>query len=153
MQSDMVTIGAEGIDQGAIIRSAEQAVTRKRDDGTYEAAGIDGKTAVTPMEFKTDEAFLGFFLESLRETAFVDISDFDIEEKRPRFSRALVRMKKTIWGLLKFYTYRLWSQQNQVNGLLLSAIEGIYDRHEEQVHQLEDRIAALEKRENKTKDA
>ena len=153
MQSDMVTIGAEGIDQDAIIRSAEKSVTRKRDDGTYEAAGIDGKTSVTPMQFKTDEAFLGFFLDSLRETAFVDISDFDIEEKRPRFSRALVRMKKTIWGLLKFYTYRLWSQQNQVNGLLLSAIEGIYDRHEEQVKQLEDRIAALEKTANKPTDA
>ena len=153
MQSDRVTIGAEGIDQDVIIRSAEQAVARKRDDGTYESAGIDGKLSVTPTEFKTDEAFLAFFLDSLRETAFVDISDFDIEEKRPRFSRALVRMKKTIWGLLKFYTYRLWSQQNQVNGLLLSAIEGIHDRHEEQVHQLEDRIAALEKTGNKTKDA
>jgi hypothetical protein len=99
---------------------------------------------VNPLAFKNDEAFLAFYLESLRDTAFVDISDFEIEERRPRFSGLLIRLKKTIWGLLKFYTYRLWSQQNQINGLLLSAIEGIHERNQEEISQLKARVAELE---------
>jgi hypothetical protein len=144
MNDAAVRIGAEGIDADALIREAEATVERKRQDGTYQTAGLDGKRSFSPIEFKTDEAFLAFFLENLRETAFVDISDFEIDEKRPKFGKLLVLLKKVIWSLLKFYTYRLWSQQNQINGLLLSAVEGIHDRHQEQVQQLEERIAALE---------
>lgn len=145
MEDATVQIGAEGIDTEAVIREAEEAVARKREDGTYSAAGLDGKEPVNPLAFKNDEAFLAFYLESLRDTAFVDISDFDIEERRPRFSKLLIRLKKTIWSLLKFYTYRLWSQQNQINGMLLSAIEGIHERDQEDICKLEARIAELEK--------
>ena len=42
----------------------------------------------------------------------------EIYERRARFTKPLVVLKRAIWKLLKFYTYRLWSQQNQVNGLL-----------------------------------
>jgi len=145
MEDATVQIGADGIDTGAVIREAEEAVARKREDGTYSAAGLDGREPVNPLAFKDDEAFLAFYLESLRDTAFVDISDFEIEERRPRFSKLLIRLKKTIWSLLKFYTYRLWSQQNQINGMLLSAIEGIHERNQEDIGKLEARIAELEK--------
>ena len=143
MNDETVKIGATGVDTEAILQAAKDAVARKREDGVYRTAGLDRARTASPLEFKTDEAFLQFYLESLREAAFVDINDFEIEERR-RFSGIFVRLKKTIWGLLKFYTYRLWSQQNQVNGLLLSAIEGIHERHQEQIKQLEARIAELE---------
>ena len=145
MKEEAVKIGAQGIDTDAVIREAEAAVAHKREDGTYSAAGLDGKKPINPLVFKNDEAFLAFYLESLRDTAFVDISDFEIEERRPRFSGLLIRLKKTIWSLLKFYTYRLWSQQNQINGLLLSAIEGIHERNQEEISQLKARVAELEK--------
>ncbi|MDP6491683.1 MAG: hypothetical protein QGG69_07950, partial [Kiritimatiellia bacterium] len=58
--------------------------------------------------------------------------------------KLLVSLKKTIWGLLKFYTYRLWTQQNQINGLLLSALESAEQKHRKRVQELEKRIAALE---------
>ena len=137
-------IGAAGVDTDAILQDAENTVARKQADGTYTAAGLNTEKSFDPIQFRNDEAFLAFFLESLRETAFVDISDFRIEEKRRGLGRLLVLLKKVIWNLLKFYTYRLWSQQNEVNGLLLSAIEGIHDRHQEQVQALEARIAMLE---------
>ena len=144
MSNDAVQIGATGVDTEAIVREAEATVARKREDGTYSAAGLDGKQPVNPLVFKNDEAFLAFYLESLRDTAFVDISDFEIEERRPRFNRLLIRLKRSIWGLLKFYTYRLWSQQNQINGLLLSAIEGIHERNQEEISQLKARLAELD---------
>jgi hypothetical protein len=146
MSDSDITIGASDVDTDAIIKEARDAVARKREDGTYDAAGLDGKKRINPLEFKNDDKFLSFYLESLREAAFVDISDFEIEEKRSRFKGVFLRLKRVIWSLLKFYTYRLWSQQNQVNGLLLSGIEGIHERHQEQVSSLEKRIEELEKK-------
>ncbi len=146
MSDDDIQIGAPSIDTEAIINEVRATVSRKREDGTYLAAGLDGKTRLNPLEFKNDDKFLSFYLESLREATFVDISDFDIEEKRLRFKGFFMRLKRGIWGLLKFYTYRLWSQQNQVNGLLLSGIEGIHERHQEQVRMLEKRIEELEEK-------
>ncbi len=97
-------------------------------------------------QLKQDGEFLSFYLHSLREAVFVDISDFEIQEKRRRFSRALVGLKRVIWSLLKFYTYRLWSQQNQVNGLLVTALESMDEKYAGHIAKLEGRIAELEKK-------
>ena len=58
--------------------------------------------------------------------------------------------KQSVWKLLKFYTYRLWSQQNQVNGLLLSASEEIDRKYRDKIKALEDRVATLESRSRPT---
>jgi hypothetical protein len=57
----------------------------------------------------------------------------------------LVGLKKILWKLLKFYTYRLWSQQNQVNGLLVTALEGLDEKYRNRLRDLERRLADLEK--------
>jgi hypothetical protein len=139
-----VTIGASGVDTAKVISDAEKAVAAKITNGSYASVGLTLDKRINPLEFKNDEDFLAFYLESLHDTAFVDISDFEIEEKRARFRAFFLRLKKGIWGLLKFYTYRLWSQQNQVNGLLLSAIEGLHERHRSEIERLEKRITELE---------
>ena len=77
---------------------------------------------------------------------FVVISDFDIRERRPLLAPLLIKLKKVIWGLLKFYTYRLWSQQNQVNGLLVTALEGLDEKYSARVKELQDRLDKLEKK-------
>jgi hypothetical protein len=74
----------------------------------------------------------------------VDIGDFEITERRKRFAPFLVRLKRVIWSLLRFYTYRLWSQQNDVNGLLLAAVEGVDQRYRDRLNELEARVAKLE---------
>jgi hypothetical protein len=83
-------------------------------------------------------------MESLREAVFVDINDFEIRERRQSAGLILIPLKKALWKLLKFYTYRLWSQQNQVNGLLLSATEEIDRKYRDKIRALEDRLARLE---------
>ena len=75
---------------------------------------------------------------------FVDISDYEIHERRRFLGPLLVAFKKTIWNLLKFYTYRLWSQQNQVNGLVVTALEGMEEQTAVKLASLEKRIAELE---------
>ena len=77
--------------------------------------------------------------------ATVDITDFAIHERRKCFGGLLVRVKRLIWSMLKFYTYRLWSQQNQVNAVLLSAVEGLEHRYRGRIDALEKRLKALER--------
>ncbi len=144
MSEAIFQIGAEGINAEEIVTKIRETVARKREEGVYDDALIARAERSNLKNLKNDDQFLGFYLRCLRDAVFVDISDFEIRERRKRFRRVLVKMKTAIWGLLKFYTYRLWSQQNQVNGLLVTAIEGVDEKHDEHIKKLEERIAELE---------
>lgn len=152
MAESIFKIGADGVDTEAIVAEVQRRVERKREEGVYDDALIARAERNNLKNLKNDDQFLGFYLRCLRDAVFVDISDFEIREKRKRFRKLLVKMKRSIWSLLKFYTYRLWSQQNQVNGLLVTAIEGVDEKQEEHIRKLEERIAKLEERlaENKS---
>ena len=149
-QKDMSTgsfeIGATGVDVGRIMADIRETVSAKMQSGAYVGAQIARAERFNLMNLKKDENFFEFYMESLREAVYVDINDFEIRERRALFAPALVRLKKTIWGLLRFYTYRLWSQQNQVNGLLLSATEEVDRKYRDKIKSLEDRLAKLESR-------
>ena len=93
---------------------------------------------------RASDDFIAFYLTCLREAVFVDISDYEIHERRRFLGPLLVAFKKTVWKLLKFYTYRLWSQQNQVNGLVVTALEGMEEQTASKLAALEQRIAELE---------
>jgi hypothetical protein len=146
---EIFQIGADGVDVDAIMASLRDAVTRKMESGVYRDARVALAEKSNLVNIKDDESFLKFYLECLRNAIFVDINDFEIRERRRFGSGLLVAMKKAIWALLKFYTYRLWSQQNQINGLLLTAIEGLDDKYRNRIRDLEARLAALESRQGK----
>jgi hypothetical protein len=146
MTEPMFEIGTEGVDTDRIVREIRETVARKIDDGLYSDALIARAERTNLENFKDDEAFLEFYLQHLREVVFVDIGDFEIHERRKTFPGMFTALKKSIWKMLKFYTYRLWSQQNQVNGLLLSASEAIDNKYKERIRQLEERVDRLEKK-------
>ena len=146
MSAPLFEIGAPGIDTARLMAEIEQRVARKAEEGAYADARIARAERTNLLNLRNDEEFLGFFLKCLREAAFVDINDFDIRERRSAAAPFLVRLKKTIWKLLKFYTYRLWSQQNTVNGLLVTGVESLDEKYRDQIKQLEARVAELEKR-------
>lgn len=137
-------IGAEGIDSARLVEEIRCAVAAKRQAGRYAEVRIARAERHNLRHLQNEEEFLEFYLDCLRDAVFVDIGDFEITERRARFSRALIQLKRVIWKLLKFYTYRLWSQQNLVNGLLLSAIETADQRHRDRTRALELRLARLE---------
>ena len=137
---------APGVDVEAVVREVRETVARKMAAGAYADARIARAERANLATLSRDEDFLELYLESLREAVSVDISDFEIRERRRRLAPVLVALKRILWKLLRFYTYRLWSQQNQVNGLLLAAIEELDRKHAAQVRKLEERIACLEGR-------
>ena len=144
MTDSLFQIGAHDIDTQAIVEQIKETVAQKRQHGIYDDPAIARAERANLDNLKDEDEFLAFYLECLQNSIFVDISDFEIRERRTRFACFFIRLKRTIWNLLKFYTYRLWSQQNQINGLLLFAIEGMESRHMERILKLEERIKVLE---------
>jgi len=142
-------IGADGIDTEAIVERIRAAVADKMARGAYRDPAVVRAERANLLCSSDDETFFPYYLECLKEAAAVDINDYEIVEKRRFMAGAFIALKKAIWHLLRFYTYRLWSQQNQTNAMLVAAIENMENRHRARVRDLEDRIARLE-RSNKT---
>jgi hypothetical protein len=146
MSEEVFQIGAPGVDVEQVVRDIQAAVARKQAEGAYADARIARAERSNLANLKSDEEFLAFYLRALREAAFVDVNDFEIRERRAALAPLLVRLKQAIWKLLKFYTYRLWSQQNTVNGLLVTGIESLEEKYAARLKVLETRLAELEKR-------
>ena len=139
-----IRIGADGIDVHKVVEEILASVADKRAQGVYDeqlAARAEKNNLLT---IKDDEAFMDQYLVCLRQIVPVDINDFEILERRSRLAPLSKALKKVIWKLLKFYTYRLWSQQNQTNNVLLAAIEIMDRRHKKETAELKARIEALE---------
>ncbi|MGD9874914.1 MAG: hypothetical protein AB7T27_11705 [Kiritimatiellia bacterium] len=146
MSSAAFEIHAPGIDTEKIVRDIETSVAKKQEDGFYSDARVARAERSNLAHLRTEDQFLGFYLKCLRDAVYIDISDFEIRERRRGLAPLLVALKKTIWGLLKFYTYRLWSQQNEVNGLLVTAVQGMEEQYSAKIKALEKRIEELEKK-------
>ena len=151
--SSAIEIGAPGFDTEKLMQEIEARVAAKADQGVYADARIARAERTNLLNLKDDEEFIGFYLKCLREAAFVDINDFAIREKRSALAPALLALKKVIWKLLKFYTYRLWSQQNTINGLMVTGLESLDEKYRDQIKRLEARIEELEQQARKKEGA
>ncbi len=146
-------VHAPGVDTDALVREVQAEVARKMEAGVYADARVARAERSNLATLTNHDEFLAFYLSCMRDASIVDINDFEIRERRRGVGPLLVRFKKTIWGLLKFYTYRLWSQQNQVNGLLVTAIENLDQKYAHKIAALEKRIAELEGAKSDDKEA
>jgi hypothetical protein len=141
---EQLEINAPGIDAGAIVDEIRATVERKRAEGAYADPRVARAEKSNLTNLQNDDEFFDFYMSCLRQAFVVDINDFAIVERRARLGKPLVVLKTLIWKLLKFYTYRLWTQQNQVNGLLLSALESAEQKHRKRIKALEARVTHLE---------
>jgi len=145
-------IRAAGIDSAKIVDQIRQTVARKRESGAYADAEVARAERANLSNLRDDDEFMDLYLDSLRDAVQVDINDFDILERRSRLGSLFIGLKKLIWKALKFYTYRLWSQQNEVNALMLSAVDSMDGRYRSRIEALEARIRAQEEAQTKTND-
>jgi len=142
-------VHADGVDVDALVADIQAAAGQKMRSGVYRGAGLVSAERANLPNLQKDGGFFQFYLDCLRQSVCVDINDFEIAERRRPFGFAVVALKKVLWKLLKFYTYRLWSQQNEANSLLLSAIEGLDEKYRDRIRELEERVAGLESRTGK----
>ena len=141
----VLSLGAPGLDVERLVADLQATVDRKVRDGVYADARVARAEKTNLVHLRGSDDFLTFYLTCLRDAVFVDISDFEIRERRRVFGPLLVGLKTVLWKLLKFYTYRLWSQQNQVNGLVITALEGLEEQSAARIAALEKRLVELEK--------
>ena len=146
MSEPIFEIGAEGIDTEQIVREIQDAVREKIEAGIYPDEAVARAERHNLRHLENQDEFMDYYMNCLRQAAYVDINAFEIRERRGAIAPLFIALKKTIWKLLVFYTYRLWSQQNQVNGLLVAAVDGMDRKQGRKIQQLEARIAELEKR-------
>ena len=142
----VLSIGAPGLDVARLVADLQATVDRKARDGAYADARVARAEKTNLVHLRGSDDFLTFYLACLRDAVFVDISDFEIRERRRFFGPVLVGLKTVLWKLLKFYTYRLWSQQNQINGLVITALEGLEEQSAARLAVLEKRLAELEQK-------
>jgi hypothetical protein len=109
------TISADGIDVQKIMEKIRERVEKKRAAGVYDKYNLDKVTRLEVAEAKSDEDFLRYYLKIIRKTYLLNIDDFDIPSKGGLLGKPLVWLKKIIWGMLKFYTYRMFTQQREFN--------------------------------------
>ena len=140
----MFQIGADGVDVAAIQREIEDRVARKKEAGVYDRYDLSRVAALELSGVKSEADFLEYSLKVIQQTWDLDIGDFPIYSKGGILGAPAVLLKKAIWKLHKFYTFRLWSQQNQTNALLLAAVEIMETRHRREIAGLRERIAKLE---------
>ena len=146
MSEPIISMGAPGVDTARTVAEIQAEVDENVRSGLYADACVARAERLNLAPGAQDGSFLEYYLRCLPDAAVVDIGDFEIRERRARFAALLIRLKRTIWNLLKFYTYRLWSQQNQVNGMVVTAIEGLEEQHRLKIEKLEQRIKDLESR-------
>lgn len=139
-----IEIGADGVDVREIERQILASVAEKRARGVYDDGAVARAERNNILTLKDDAEFMERYLACLRQIVTVDINDFPIVERRSRVAPLMKAVKKVVWKMLKFYTFRLWSQQNQTNSVLLAAIEIMDRRHQSETAALRARIEALE---------
>lgn len=149
MSDSIFQVGAKGVDVDAIVRSIRDTVADKKQKGVYDQLRVTRAERMNLAALRDSDQFLDLYLECLRDGVVIDMNDFEIRERRTRFPGLYIGLKKAIWNLLKFYTFRMWSQQNQANTLLLSAIEGVDEKYRDKIAALESRLAKLENRDSK----
>ena len=109
----------KAVDVSAIVASVRERVRRKMEAGEYADPRIAQTERHNLANLVNADEFFDYYVECMRETVQVDINDFEIKERRQRFSFLLILFKRIVWNLLKYYTYLIWSQQNKVNAMLI----------------------------------
>ena len=144
--SEEIRIGAEGVDVARVMNEIRADVKSKKEAGLYEHLDFVNLDKYHLDAISDDNELLFHYFRLLYLTSEIDINDFEIKKKHGLFAGAEVLLKKIIWKLLKFYTFRLFSQQINFNGSIVSTLKCINRKIDSRDQLLEKRIAALEQK-------
>ena len=140
MKDEVFEINTPGVDVEAIMERIRERVEEKRRTGTYERYNLSAATALEMNNLRSDDAYLDYYLKTIWRAADVDLGDFEIYSKTFLIGRPAVWLKKIIWKLLKFYTFRLFSQQKDYNARMASIVQGLDAKYERRLAALEEKF-------------
>lgn len=114
-----------------IMQEVKRRVEEKRKAGVYDRYNLDGLATKDIEQLQTEKDFLNYYLELIQHTCDINIGDFEIPSKGGIFGKPIAKLKRFIWIILRFYTYRLWSQQKEFNFQLVNTIMSLNKRMDE----------------------
>ncbi len=127
-------------------KEIEKRVREKKESGIYEKYNLARINTLELQDIENESDFLDYYLKAIKSTWAIDINDWEIINKGGVFGKAVVILKKIIWKLLKFYTYRLWSQQREFNAQISNTVNAIHSKYEKEINELKKEIETLKKK-------
>jgi len=94
---------------------------------------------------KDRKQYINENIKIINKSWAIDINDFEILiKKKGVLSLLEFLFKKVIWKLLKFYTYRLFSQQREFNMQMKDALTLLYSDYQKRLNIIQTSIKKLQ---------
>ena len=138
-------IAAPALDAESLVKEVRERVRRKKEAGAYDGYDLEGVTSLDYEKELGEEDFLRYHLQVVERLSDVNYGDFDIVSKGGLFGRAELLLKKVIWKLLRFYTYRLFSQQREFDCQVSEALQSHYRWSRQEIDRLTRELEELRK--------
>ena len=139
-------VTAPAVDAEALTARIRETVRRKRERGDYEGINLSGVASIDYEKELNDEEKLLYHLQVTERLSDVNYGDYEIVSKGGVGGKLEVLLKKVIWKLLRFYTYRLFSQQREFDCQVSEALASHYRWSRGEIDRLSGEIDALRAR-------
>lgn len=137
-------IRSTSIPTDALAQRIEGKIEERERTGGH--AGLD-MNVMTPIDLtgeKGEGQLIPFYLTSIQQAWPIDMNDFPIPRK-PGFGGTVEwTLKKVLWKLLKFYTFRMFSQQREFNSQVSHAMGAIHKDYNAKLNDLRQQLRTLE---------
>lgn len=117
-----------GMDEAAATRLDREAREAVRAKGEPEAGVADGLDFVEVKDLEDSAEIMSRVLKLMSTTCLIDIGDFDIPNRGGPVGKVEVFVKRFVWKLLRFYTYRMFSQQREFNAQIVAVLNEMWVR-------------------------
>ena len=138
-------IKTSGIDVDKIMQEIKNRVEEKKVAGVYDKYNLEGLVTKDIEQLQDEQDFLNYYMDLIQHTCDIDIGDFEIPSKGGILGKPIAKLKRLIWIILRFYTYRLFSQQKEFNFQLVNTLMSLNKKLDDKVKELEAKLSKYEK--------
>ena len=143
MNKPFFKIETPGLSADALMAEINASIAQKTAKGVYDTINLEDQSDFDVLAIKDESQFLDYYLKAIQKSWAIDINDFAIPRKAGWLG-GLEKMTKTIiWKCLKFYTYRLFSQQREFNSQASHAILAMHQDFQKQYDTLRADLATI----------
>ncbi|MBN1521974.1 MAG: hypothetical protein JW928_05510 [Candidatus Aureabacteria bacterium] len=134
------------VDTESIMNEIRKRIEEKEKAGIYDKYNLAKIHTLELMDIEDEKDFLEYYLKAIKSTWAIDINDWEIVSKGGTLGKPALLLKKIIWKLLKFYTYRLWSQQREFNVQIANTVNAINKKFDAEIEELRKEIKERSKK-------
>lgn len=143
MSESFFKIENTSLDLQSIEKTIEERIAKKQKNGIYDNFNTLNGEGYDFLKISNNREFIDYYLNVIKRSWEIDVNDFEIPRKKGIKGKLELILKKIIWKCLKFYTYRIFTQQIEFNSQIKNTVAGIHAEFTPRIKQLEEEIALL----------